>query len=127
MSGIAGTGCERIIPDEERKTLEEIERSIIKRYRKGIWSKFIKAIKDYNLIEDGDKIAVAISGGKDSLLMAKLFQELHKHSQVKFELEFIAMDPGYHPQIRELLEENCKHLNIPVHIYETKIFDIIDE
>ncbi len=127
MSGIAGTGCERIIPEEERKTLEEIERSLIKRYRKGIWSKFIKAIKDYNLVEEGDKIAVAISGGKDSLLMAKLFQELHKHRQVNFELEFIAMDPGYHPQIRELLEENCKHLNIPVHIYETKIFDIIDE
>ena len=127
MSGIAGSGCERIIPEEERKSLEEIERSIIKRYRKGIWSKFIKVIKDYNLVEDGDKIAVAISGGKDSLLMAKLFQELHKHSQVKFDLEFIAMDPGYHPQIRELLEENCKHLNIPVNIYETKIFDIIDE
>jgi tRNA 2-thiocytidine biosynthesis protein TtcA len=127
MSGIAGSGCERIIPEEERKTLEEIERSLIKRYRKGIWSKFIKAIKDYNLVEEGDKIAVAISGGKDSLLMAKLFQELHKHRQVDFELEFIAMDPGYHPQIRELLEENCKHLNIPVHIYETKIFDIIDE
>ena len=127
MSGVAGSGCERIIPEEERKSLEEIERSIIKRYRKGIWSKFIKAIKDYNLVEDGDKIAVAISGGKDSLLMAKLFQELHKHSQVKFDLEFIAMDPGYHPQIRELLEENCKHLNIPVNIYETKIFDIIDE
>ncbi|MBM6859647.1 tRNA 2-thiocytidine biosynthesis protein TtcA [Clostridium saudiense] len=127
MSGIAGSGCERIIPEEERKTLQEIERSIVKRYRKGIWSKFIKAIKDYNLVEDGDKIAVAISGGKDSLLMAKLFQELHRHSQVKFDLEFIAMDPGYHPQIRELLEENCKHLNIPVHIYETKIFDIIDE
>lgn len=127
MSGIAGSGCERIIPEEERKTLEEIERSLIKRYRKGIWSKFIKAIKDYNLVEEGDKIAVAISGGKDSLLMAKLFQELHKHRQVNFELEFIAMDPGYHPQIRELLEENCKHLNIPVHIYETKIFDIIDE
>ena len=127
MSGIAGSGCERIIPEEERKSLEEIERSLIKRYRKGIWSKFIKAIKDYNLVEEGDKIAVAISGGKDSLLMAKLFQELHKHRQVNFELEFIAMDPGYHPQIRELLEENCKHLNIPVHIYETKIFDIIDE
>ncbi|MBM6836745.1 tRNA 2-thiocytidine biosynthesis protein TtcA [Clostridium saudiense] len=127
MSGIAGSGCERIIPEEERKTLQEIERSIVKRYRKGIWSKFIKAIKDYNLVEDGDKIAVAISGGKDSLLMAKLFQELHRHSQVKFDLKFIAMDPGYHPQIRELLEENCKHLNIPVHIYETKIFDIIDE
>ena len=116
MSGIAGQGCPRIVPEEEKKTLEEIERSLVKKYRKPIWSKFIKAIKEYKLVEEGDKIAVAISGGKDSLLMAKLFQELQKHGQTKFELEFIAMDPGYHPQIRELLEENCQHLNIPVHI-----------
>ena len=106
---------------------KEIERSIIKTYRKEIWSKFIKAIRDYNLVEEGDKIAVAISGGKDSLLMAKMFQELKRHGQVNFEVEFIAMDPGYHPQIRELLEENCQHLNIPVHIYESRIFEIIDE
>ena len=127
MSGIAGQGCPRIVPEEEKKTLEEIERSLVKKYRKPIWSKFIKAIKEYKLVEEGDKIAVAISGGKDSLLMAKLFQELQKHGQTKFELEFIAMDPGYHPQIRELLEENCQHLNIPVHIYESRIFEIIDE
>ena len=127
MSGIAGQGCPRIIPEEEKKTLEEIERSLVKKYRKPIWSKFIKAIKEYKLVEEGDRIAVAISGGKDSLLMAKLFQELQKHGQTKFELEFIAMDPGYHPQIRELLEENCQHLNIPVHIYESRIFEIIDE
>ena len=106
---------------------KEIERSIIKKYRKHLWSKFIKAIRDYNLVEEGDKIAVAISGGKDSLLMAKMFQELKRHGQVNFEVEFIAMDPGYHPQIRELLEENCQHLNIPVHIYESRIFEIIDE
>ena len=113
MSSIAGHGCERIVPEEAKKTLEEIERSIVKRYRKPIWSKFIKAVKDYQLIEEGDRIAVAISGGKDSLLMAKLFQELKKHGQVNFEVEFIAMDPGYHPQIKDLLIENFEHLNIP--------------
>ena len=96
MSSIAGQGCQRLIPEEDRKPLEEIERSIVKRYRKPIWTKFIKAVKQYNLIEEGDKIAVAISGGKDSMLMAKLFQELQKHGQIKFDLEFIAMDPGYH-------------------------------
>ena len=127
MSGIAGNGCARIVPEEAKKTLEEIERSIVKRYRKPIWSKFIKSSKDYQLIEEGDKTAVAISGGKDSLLMAKLFQELKKHGQVNFDVEFIAMDPGYHPQIKDLLIENCEHLNIPVHIYESKIFEIIDE
>ena len=100
---------------EEEKTIRRVER------------RFSKGVVQYGLIEEGDKIAVAISGGKDSLLMAKLFQELQKHGQTKFELEFIAMDPGYHPQIRELLEENCQHLNIPVHIYESRIFEIIDE
>ncbi|MBS6601605.1 MAG: tRNA 2-thiocytidine biosynthesis TtcA family protein [Clostridium sp.] len=126
MSGIAGEGCERIIPTEEKKSLEEIERSIVKRYRKPIWSKFCKAIKEYNLIEEGDKIAVAISGGKDSLLMAKLFQELQRHGQTKFELEFIAMDPGYHPQIKKLHKENLQYLNIPAHIYDSGIFEVVD-
>ncbi|MDY6012550.1 tRNA 2-thiocytidine biosynthesis TtcA family protein [Clostridium sp.] len=124
---IAGQGCPRIIPEEEKKPLEEIERSIVKRYRKKIWTKFVKAVKQYNLIEEGDKIAVAISGGKDSLLMAKLFQEIQKHGQIKFDLEFIAMDPGYHEQIRELLIDNCNYLNIPIHIYESGIFKVIDE
>lgn len=127
MSSIAGKGCERMIPKEELKPLIEIERSLVKRYRKPVWTKFVKAIKQYNLVEEGDKIAVAISGGKDSIIMAKLFQELQKHGQVKFDLEFIAMDPGYHPQIKQLLIDNCKHLNIPIHIYESKIFEIIDE
>lgn len=124
---IAGKGCERIIPDEEKKSLKEIERSLVKRYRKPIWSKFIKAIKEYNLVEEGDKIAVAISGGKDSILMAKLFQELKKHGQINFDLEFIAMDPGYHPQIKELLKENLNYLEIPTHIYESGIFDVVDK
>lgn len=126
MSSIAGRGCERIIPEEEKKPLKEIERSIVKKYRKPIWSKFVKAIKEYNLVEEGDKIAVAISGGKDSLLMAKLFQELQRHGEVKFDLEFIAMDPGYHPQIKELLKENLDYLGIPAHIYDGGIFEVVD-
>ncbi|MBU5438041.1 tRNA 2-thiocytidine biosynthesis protein TtcA [Tissierella sp. MSJ-40] len=125
-NGLAGTGCEILVPLNDRKPLAEIERSIIKRYRKHIWSKFIKAIKEYELIEDGDRIAVAISGGKDSLLMAKLFQELHRNGNQNFELEFIAMDPGYHPDIKELLIENCEYLNIPVHIYEANVFEVAD-
>ena len=79
MSKLAGEGCKIIMPTEEKKPLREIEKSIIKKYRKYTWSKFIKAIKDYQLVEEGDKIAVAISGGKDSLLMAKMFQELQIH------------------------------------------------
>lgn len=124
--GIAGKGCERIIPDEEKKSLQEIERSIVKQYRKQLWSKFIKAVIEYKLVEDGDKIAVAISGGKDSILMAKLFQELKKHGQIKFDVEYIAMDPGYHPQIRQLLEDNLKYLEIDAHIYESGIFEVVD-
>jgi tRNA(Ile)-lysidine synthase TilS/MesJ len=127
MSTIAGKGCERIIPDGEKKSLYDIERSIIKTYRKDIWRKFIKAVKDYKLVEEGDKIAVGISGGKDSILMAKLFQELQKHGQVKFELVFLAMDPGYHPDIKKLLIENCEHLNIPIHVFESGIFEVVDK
>ena len=127
MSTIAGKGCERIIPDSDKKPLKDIERSIVKTYRKHIWSKFIKAIKDYQLIEEGDKIAVGISGGKDSILMAKLFQELQRHSQIKLEVVFLAMDPGYHPDIKKLLIENCEYLNIPIHMYDSGIFDVVDK
>lgn len=125
--GLSGEACEILAPFNDRKPLKEIERSLIKTYRKHIWSKFIKAIKEYELIQDGDRIAVAISGGKDSLLMAKLFQELHKYGNQNFELEFIAMDPGYHPEIRTLLEENCDYLNIPVEIYDTDVFQVADK
>ncbi len=113
--------------NSDKKPLYDIERSIIKTYRKHIWARFIKAIREYDLIKNGDKIAVAISGGKDSLLLAKLFQELHKHGNKNFDLEFIAMDPGYKKEIRELLEENCKYLDIPVHIYDANIFEVADE
>lgn len=119
--------CEWMTPTEELKDIKEIERSLIKRYRKYLWSKFIKGIKEYDLIQEGDKIAVAISGGKDSLLLAKLFQELKKNGQNNFELEFIAMDPGYHPEIRKLLEENLAHLEIPGKIFPANIFDVAEE
>ncbi len=127
MSELAGKGCEIIVPFDERQPLRDIERSIIKKYRKNLWSKFIKAIKDYKLVEEGDKIAIAISGGKDSLLMAKMFQELKRHGQVNFDIEFIAMDPGYHSDIRQLLVENCEYLDIPIHLFDSKIFEIADE
>lgn len=127
MSELAGNGCQIIVPFDERKPLKEIEKSILKKYRKYTWSKFIKAIKDYKLVEEGDKIAVAISGGKDSLLMAKMFQELKRHGQVNFELEFIAMDPGYHKDIRQLLIDNCEYLEIPIKLFDANIFEVADE
>ena len=127
MSNVAGNGCDILVPFNERIPLKDIERSLTTRYKKKIWSKFIKAIKEFKLVEEGDKIAVAISGGKDSLIMAKLFQELKRHGQVNFELEYIAMDPGYHENIKELLIDNCNYLDIPVHIFESGIFNIIDE
>lgn len=127
LNSIAGSGCEILIPSNERKPLEEIERSIIKKYRKYLWTKFIKAIKDFKLVEEGDKIAVAVSGGKDSLLMAKLFQQLQRCKQINFELEFIAMDPGFHETNKQLLLSNCEYLNIPVHMFESGIFDIVDK
>jgi len=126
MSSISGSGCEIIIPLTEKKPLKDIERSIIKSYRKSIWTKFTRAINDYELIKEGDKIAVAISGGKDSLLMAKLFQELQRHGKFKFELEFISMDPGFHETNRELLLSNCEYLNIPVKLFESGIFEVVD-
>ncbi len=125
--GIGNTSCTTLIHDNELLELKEIERSIIKTYRKDIWSKFVKAIQTYNLIEEGDKVAVAISGGKDSLLLAKLFQELQKHKVKNFELEFISMDPGFNEVNLKMLKENCEHLNIPVKIKESHIFDIVGE
>lgn len=106
------------------KGLTEIERSIIKTYRKPLWGKFVKALNEFNLIEDGDKIAVAISGGKDSLIMAKLFQEIYKHGNRNFELEFIAMDPGYTKEVREVLESNCEYLNIPLKVFDSNVFEV---
>ncbi len=118
--------CGELIPYYDIKCLADIEKSIITKYRKAIWAKFIKAVKEFSLINDGDKIGVAVSGGKDSLLMAKLFQELKNHGKDNFELEFIAMDPGYHKNVRQKLIEDCRHLRIPIHIFDSNIFKIAD-
>lgn len=126
MSDLAGKGCEILIPFEERKSLQDIEKSITTTYRKKIWSKFLKAINDYKLVEDGDKIAVAVSGGKDSMLMAKLFQTLKRNRQFNIELEFIVADPGYHPDVKKLMEQNCEYLNIPIKIFDSGIFEVVD-
>lgn len=106
---------------------EFIERSIIKKFRKVIWNPFIIAIKKYRLVNAGDKIAVCISGGKDSMLMAKLLQELKKYSEVPFELEFVVMDPGYNVINRQKIESNAALLNIPIKIFETDIFDVANK
>ena len=102
----------------------EIERSIIKKFRKDIWSKFIKAISDYELIKENDNIMVCISGGKDSFLLAKCIQELIKHGKFPFTAHYVVMDPGYNKVNRELIEKNAKLLNVPIEIFETNIFDI---
>ena len=103
---------------------QQIERSIIKKFRKELWNPFIVAIKRYELISPGDKIAVCISGGKDSMLMAKLMQELHRHTEVPFELVFLVMDPGYNEINRKKIEQNAELLKIPVTIFETNIFEV---
>ena len=103
----------------------EVERSIIKKYRKEIWRRFITAVNRYQLIQEGDKIAVCISGGKDSMLLAKCMQELQRHGKFHFDIEFLVMDPGYNKINRQLIEENAAYLNIPIKIFETQIFDIV--
>ena len=106
---------------------ELVERSIIKTYRKRIWNPFLIALKNYKLVNAGDKIAVCISGGKDSMLMAKLLQELHKYSEVPFELVYLVMDPGYNAENRKKIEENARLLHIPITVFETDIFTVADK
>ena len=108
---------------EER--YKEIEKSIIKKYRKDIWSKFVKAVKEYELINENDKIMVCISGGKDSFLLAKCIQEIKKHGKVNFDACYVVMDPGYNKINRKMIEENAKVLNIPIEIFESNIFDVV--
>ncbi len=113
--------------DEELKAkTAEIEQSIRKKFHKKLFSPFAKACKNYELIKDGDHICVCISGGKDSMLMAKLFQEIQRHRQVEFKLTFLVMDPGYSEVNRKLIESNAKLLGIPVIFYESDIFDTVD-
>lgn len=106
---------------------QQIERSIITKYRKKLWIPFVNAITQYDLIQAGDRIAVCISGGKDSMLMAKLMQELHRHTKVPFELLFLVMDPGYNEMNRQKIEDNAQLLHIPITIFETNIFSVANQ
>ncbi len=103
---------------------EAAERSLIKKYRKELWNPFIAAVKRYELIAPGDRIAVCISGGKDSMVLAKLMQELQRHTEQPFELVFLVMDPGYAPANRALIEENAARLGIPITVFRSDIFDV---
>lgn len=106
---------------------EVIERSIIKTYRKEIWARFVKGVKEFNLIEDGDKVAVCISGGKDSFLLAKCMQELKRHGKINFEMIFLCMNPGYNEKNLELIKSNAKLMNIELHIFNSDIFEVVDK
>ena len=113
--------------NDEQDRQERIERSIRKKFHKELFSRFTRAVKEYELVKEGDHIAVCISGGKDSMLMAKLFQELQRHRQVHFDLTFLCMDPGYTPRNRQMIEYNAKILGIPLTIFESPIFDSVYE
>ena len=106
---------------------KEIERSIIKKYRKEIWSKFIKAVKEYELIKENDKVMVCISGGKDSFLLAKCIQELERHGKVPFTAEYVVMNPGYSEKHKDNILENAKILNVPIRVFESDIFEVVDK
>ena len=110
---------------ENSQVTEAVELSLRKKFKKSIWCKFTKAINEYELVQPGDRIAVCISGGKDSMLMAKLFQELKRHDKFPFEVVFLVMDPGYSPENRRVIEENARSMSIPVHIFESDIFDSV--
>ncbi len=111
--------------EKEFTFCEEVEKSIRKKFHKRIFSKFTKGINEYEMLQPGDKVAICISGGKDSMLMAKLFQELQRHRKFHFDLEFLVMDPGYAPQNRKQIEDNAQAMNIPITIFETEIFDSV--
>ena len=112
---------------QEENRAEEIEKSIRKKFHKQIFSRFAKAINQYQMLQEGDKVAVCISGGKDSMLMAKCFQELKRHNKFQFDLVFLVMDPGYNEINRKLIETNAKMMNIPITIFESDIFDAVYE
>ncbi len=105
----------------------DIEKSIIKKFRKSIWRPFVRALNDYNMIRPGDNIAVCISGGKDSFLLAKCMQEILRHGKMEFGLYFLVMDPGYHPDNRRLIEENADRMGIPVQIFDSDIFQVVTD
>jgi tRNA(Ile)-lysidine synthase TilS/MesJ/rhodanese-related sulfurtransferase len=111
--------------EDGEKSYLDIEQDLRKRFRKNIWCKFTKAVREYELVKEGDCIAVCISGGKDSMLMAKLFQELKRHNKFNFDVKYLVMDPGYSPENRKIIENNAKRLNIPITIFESDIFESV--
>lgn len=121
--GYYGFMLENLKSDKQKS--EDVEKSIEKKFKKTIWSKFVAAINEYQLTKENDRIAVCISGGKDSMLMAKLFQKLKKHNKFPFEVVFLVMDPGYSPENRTIIEQNAKVLNIPITVFESNIFESV--
>ena len=113
---------EKIRRETKNEKAAEVEQGLRKKFHRVIFSRFAKAIKTYDLIQPNDRIAVCISGGKDSMLMAKLFQELKRYSKVNFEVKYLVMDPGYNPENRKIIEDNARALNIPINIFESDIF-----
>lgn len=112
---------------EEISVCREVERSIVKKFRKDIWRKFTQAIQEYDLIQDGDKIAVCISGGKDSMLMAKLFQELERHGRKNFDPVYLVMNPGYNEKNYQMILDNARLLQVPVTVFQSNIFEAVAE
>lgn len=127
ISGLGNAVCEVFIPENPLKEVADIERSIQKKFRSALWTPFIHALKEFSMIEDGDKVAIAISGGKDSILLAKLFQELKRASKTKFEVVFISMNPGFNDDNYKKLKNNLDYLNIPCEIYNDNIFEIAEK
>lgn len=115
------------MPRKELTKAQSVERSIITKFRKEIWSRFLEAVKVYGLINAGDKIAVCVSGGKDSFLLAKLFQELKRHSEIPFDAEYISMNPGYSQKNAETIERNAGLLDIPLKVFKSDVFEVTEE
>ena len=104
---------------------QSIESSIIKKFRREIWRPFVQAMQEFRMVEEGDRVAVCISGGKDSMLLAKCMQEIQRHGNVDFGLKFLVMDPGYNPANRRLIEENARLMEIPIQVVDSDIFDTV--
>ena len=127
MNDKLGSTCTSILVEGEINSISEIEKSIIKKYRKDLWSPFIKGIKEFDMIQDGDKIAVCVSGGKDSILLAKSLQQLQRYSDVRFELRYIAMDPGFNDSNKSMLINTAKEVGIDLDVFSTEIFAIVQK
>lgn len=127
ITSLGNTFCTTVLPTAPLQPLDEIEKSIQKKFRKSLWSPFIRALKEFEMVKDGDRIAIAISGGKDSLLLSKLFQELKRASKTNFELIFISMNPGFNNVNLQILKKNLEYLNIPCEIYNDNIFEVAEK